>query len=193
MKLAEISIKKKSLTVFFMLILLVGGIIGFRNLPKLEDPEFIIKDAKIFLTYPGSTVREMENEVTYPIETALQELPYVDRITSITNPGVVEITFKAKTIYRKHELHQIWDEVRKKINDTFPKLPPGVNPPIVLDDFGDVYGVYYGLTGTGYTYKELKDFADVVKREVFLVEGVKKVVIDGKQKEKIYVEISQAK
>lgn len=193
MKLAELSIRKKSLTVFFMAILLVGGIIGFRNLPKLEDPEFIIKDIKIFLSYPGATVKEMEDEVTYPIETALQELPYVDRITSITNPGVVEITFKAKTIYRKNQLQQIWDEVRKKINDTFPKLPPGVKPPMVFDDFGDVYGIYYGLTGAGYSYKELNDFANVLKREIFLVNGVKKVSITGKQKENIYIEISHAK
>lgn len=193
MKLAELSIKKKSLTWFFMLNLMVGGIIGFRNLPKLEDPEYVIKDSKIFLAYPGATVKEMEDEVTYPVEIALQELPYVDQITSMTNPGVVEITFRAKSTYRKKELQQIWDEVRKKINDTMPKLPPGVVAPLVVDDFGDVYGIYYALTGEGYSYKELKDFSDVVKRELFLVSGVKKVVIGGDQKEKIYVEISQAK
>ncbi len=193
MKLVEVSIQKKSLTWFFMFNLVVGGIIGFRSLPKLEDPEFVIKDAKIYLAYPGASAKEMEDEVTYPIETALQELPYVDRITSMTSPGMVEITFRALSKYRKKELTQIWDEVRKKINDTYPKLPPGVQPPVVVDDFGDVYGVFYALTGKGYSYKELKDFADVIKREIFLLPGVKKVTIQGDQQEKIFVEISQAK
>jgi multidrug efflux pump subunit AcrB len=193
MKLVEISIKKKSLTWFFMILMVVGGILGFGRLPKLEDPEFVIKEAKIFLSYPGASAKEMEDEVTYPVETALQELPYVDRITSMTGPGLTEITFRALSKYRKKDLPQIWDEVRKKINDTYPKLPMGVKPPIVSDDFGDVYGIFYGLKGSEYSYKELKDFADIVKREIFLVPGVKKVSIEGNQQEKIFVEVSQAK
>jgi multidrug efflux pump subunit AcrB len=193
MSIAELSIKKSSLTWFFMGCLAIGGIYGFSQLPKLEDPEFIVKEAKIYLSYPGSSAKEMEDEVTHPIEVALQELPYVDRVTSITNPGTVEITFKTLDKYRKNELQQIWDEVRKKVNETMPKLPPGVLPPLVLDDYGDVYGLFYGIIGEGYTYKEIKDFTDIVKRELLLVDGIKKVAIGGIQEEKIYVEIAKAK
>ncbi len=193
MTIAELSIKKSSLTWFFTACLVFGGVWGFFQLPKLEDPEFVVKEAKIYLNYPGSSVKEMEDEVTHPVESALQELPYVDRISSITNPGTVEITFKALDKYRKKDLQQIWDEVRKKVNDTLSKLPPGVLPPVFFDDFGDVYGLFYGIVGEGYTYKELKDFTDLVKREILLVEGIKKVSIGGIQEEKIYAEIGKAK
>lgn len=193
MSIAELAIKKSPLTWFFVGCLAIGGIFGFLQLPKLEDPEFVVKEAKIYISYPGASVKEMEDEVTHPIESALQELPYIDRVTSITNPGTVEINFKALDKYRKADLKQIWDEVRKKVNDTLDDLPPGVLPPLFLDDYGDVYGLFFGLSGEGYTYKELKDFTDLVKREILLVDGIKKVSIAGIQKEKIYVDIGKAK
>jgi len=98
-----------------------------------------------------------------------------------------------KDHYKKDKLNQIWDELRKKLSDVWPQLPPGVQEPKVVDDFGDVYGIYYSITGEGYTYKELKDFVDVLKREILLVPGIRKVIIGGVQKEVIYVEVSRAK
>ncbi|RLA64828.1 MAG: AcrB/AcrD/AcrF family protein [Epsilonproteobacteria bacterium] len=193
MSFEEISIRKRSLTWFFIVVIVIIGLKSFDKLAKLEDPEYTIKEARIYVDYPGATVQEMEDEVVYPIENELQELPYTKRITSTTYPGRTEIAYVAKDRYRKGALNQIWDEVRKKLRDVQIQLPPGVSPPRVIDDFGDVYGIYYSLTGEGYTYKELKDFIDVLKREILLVDGVRKVIIGGAQKEVIYVEVSRSK
>ena len=175
------------------LILLIGGIISFQELGRLEDPEFTIKDALVVTNYPGASPQQVEEEVTYVLENAIQQLSYVDEITSISTPGLSQITVTIKNIYDSQDLPQIWDELRRKVNDVKGQLPPGVGEPKVNDDFGDVYGVMLNVTGEGYSYKELNDYVDFLKRELVLVEGVGKVSVAGTRQEKVFINIDKDK
>ncbi|NRA71675.1 MAG: efflux RND transporter permease subunit [Gammaproteobacteria bacterium] len=193
MDIAKISINHKVVCWMFSLILLVGGFVSYLGLGQLEDPEFTLKKAMIVTAYPGASPEQVEEEVTYPIENALQQLAYVDFVTSVSSPGMSQIVVEMKSTYRKEELRQIWDELRRKVNDLSGHLPQGVLPPKVVDDFGDVYGVLLAVTGQGFAYDELKDYVDYLRRELVLVDGVGKVSIAGQQREQIVVEISRHK
>lgn len=177
----------------FTLLLLIGGSVSYFDLGQLEDPEFTLKKAMVITMYPGASPQQVEEEVTFPIENAIQQLPYVDYVTSISSNGKSQITVEMKSTYRKEQLRQIWDEMRRKINDLSPSLPTGVYPSIILDDFADVYGVMYSVTGDGYSYDELKDYVDYLKRELVLVKGVSKVTVAGEQQAQVMVEISTRK
>lgn len=190
MNIAEYSIKNKVISWLFLVILAIGGTQSFFDLGRLEDPAFTIKEALVIATYPGATSTEVEEELTYPIEKAIRQLPYVDTITSISSAGMAQITVSMEMIYGPDELPQIWDEMRRKVNDLQPTLPSGVKSLQIIDDFGDVFGVMIMLTGDGYDYVELKRYADLLSREIELVDGVGKVSIAGDQQEYLYVEIS---
>jgi multidrug efflux pump subunit AcrB len=193
MSFAQLSIEKKVISWMFTLLLLIGGSVSYFDLGQLEDPEFTLKQAMVITLYPGASPQQVEEEVTFPIENAIQQLPYVDFVTSISSNGKSQITVEMKSTYRKEQLHQIWDEMRRKINDLSPSLPSGVYPSTILDDFADVYGVMYSITGDGYSYDELKDYVDYLKRELVVVEGVSKVTVAGEQKPQVLVEISTRK
>lgn len=172
------------------LIFLIGGTAAFFNLGRLEDPAFTIKDAMVVTSYPGATPQQVEEEVTYPLEKAIQQLTYVDEVNSISSRGLSQITVKMKNNYGPDDLPQIWDELRRKVNDLKGALPPGVNPPLVIDDFGDVYGILLAVTGEGYSYKDLLDYVDYLRRELELIDGVSKVSVSGQQQEQVFIEIS---
>ena len=144
----------------------------------------------VVTSYPGATPLQVEEEVTYPIEKAIQQLSYVDEVNSISSRGLSQITVTMKNQYGPNDLPQIWDELRRKVNDLKPNLPPGVGDPSVIDDFGDVYGILLAITGSGYSYKELNDYVDYLRREIELVEGVSKVAVSGTQQEQVFIEIS---
>ncbi|MBE4184683.1 multidrug efflux RND transporter permease subunit VmeV [Vibrio parahaemolyticus] len=190
MNIAEYSIKNKVISWLFIVILAIGGVTSFLELGRLEDPAFTIKDAMIVATYPGATSKEVEEELTYPLEKEIRKLPYIDRITSTSSNGMSQIMVSMKMDYGPDELPQIWDEMRRKINDLQPTLPQGVQSLQIIDDFGDVYGVMLMLTGDDYDYVELKRYADHLRREIELVDGVGKVDIAGDQQEMLFVEIS---
>ena len=177
----------------FTLLLLIGGTVSYFDLGQLEDPEFTLKKAMVITMYPGASPQQVEEEVTFPLENAIQQLPYVDYVTSISSNGKSQISVEMKSTYRKEQLRQIWDEMRRKINDLSPSLPSGVYPSTILDDFGDVYGVLYSVTGDGYSYDELKDYVDFLKRELVLVKGVSKVTVAGEQQPQVMVEVSTRK
>ena len=193
MGFAQLSIEKKVISWMFTLLLLIGGSVSYFDLGQLEDPEFTLKKAMVITLYPGASPQQVEEEVTFPIENAIQQLPYVDYVTSISSNGKSQITVEMKSSYRKQELRQIWDEMRRKINDLSPSLPSGVYPSNVIDDFADVYGVMFAVTGDGYSYDELKDYVDYLKRELVLVKGVSKVAIAGQQQPQVMVEVSTQK
>lgn len=190
MNIAEYSIKNKVISWLFLVILAVGGVSSFSNLSRLEDPAFTIKDAMIISTYPGASSMEVEEELTYPLEKEIRQLPYIDKITSTSSDGMSQIMVSMKMDYGPDELPQIWDEMRRKINDLQPTLPSGVQSVQIIDDFGDVFGVMLMLTGDGYDYVELKQYADYLTRELELVDGVGKVSIAGDQQEQLFVEMS---
>nr|WP_086940398.1 efflux RND transporter permease subunit [Thaumasiovibrio occultus] len=172
------------------LIFLIGGTMAFFGLGRLEDPEFTIKDAMIITTYPGATAQQVEEEVTYPIEKAVGQLVYVDEVTSTSSSGLSQITVTMKNQYGPDDLPQIWDELRRKVNDMKGSLPPGVSDPLVNDDFGDVFGILLAITGDGYNYQELSDYVDYLSRELEVIDGVGKVSIAGTQQEQVFIEVS---
>lgn len=193
MNIAEFSIKKSIITWTVTVVVLALGYLAYVDLPRLEDPEFAIKDAVIATPYPGASPKEVEQEVTEKIEKAMQELGQLKRVESYSSRGMSVVKVKIKDNYDKSALPAVWDEMRRKVLDVIPELPPGAGPPIVNDDFGDVFGVYFALTGVGYTYAELKDVAELLKRELLVVQDVKKVTFFGEQSEAIYVEMSRTK
>ena len=191
MNIAEYSIRHKVVSWLFTLILLVGGAVSFTRLGQLEDPEFTLKIAMVITQYPGASPRQVEEEVTLPVEEAIQSLAYVKTVTSISSSGLSQVQVEIKPEYRSGQLKQIWDELRHKMTDLQGQLPPGAGTIQVLDDFGDVYGILLAITGDGYSYQDMQDYADFLRRELVLVKGVGKVVVGGQRQEQVLVEISR--
>jgi len=193
MNLAEIAIKKKTVTLVFTVLLVIGGILSFQSIGKLEDPDFTIKDALVITAYPGASPFEVENEVTDLLETAIQQLGQLKELESISKAGLSVITVTTEDKYSTAELPQVWDELRRKVGDVQAQLPPGAHTSIVNDDFGDVFGILLAVSGEGYSYKELEDAVDYLQQELLLVPSVSKVVLWGVHEEAIFVEISTSR
>ncbi|MEO0576455.1 MAG: efflux RND transporter permease subunit [Pseudomonadota bacterium] len=193
MNLAEWSIKNPLLCGIAALIFLVGGWQAYQKMSRFEDPEFTIRIAKVFTRYPGASPAEVMNEVTEPVETALQQLTEVKSIDSVSTAGLSELSVEVRFEYSKtrSDLQVVWTKIRNAVADAQTQLPPGAGASVVNDDFGDVYGIYYMLTGDGYSYAELSEIAKFLRRELLLVSGVAKVNVIGEQDEAIYVEVSR--
>ncbi|MBF0382179.1 MAG: efflux RND transporter permease subunit [Magnetococcales bacterium] len=193
MDIARFAIEKSVITWMIMLGCLFGGWYGFETLGRYEDPEFTIKDALVITPYPGATASEVEKEVTDHLETAIQQMGQLEKITSKSKPGVSEITVTILPSFDKSSLPQVWDELRRKVGDAQHSLPPGVHTSKVIDDFGDVFGIYYALTGPGFSSRELYEVAKTIRKELLLVAGVAKVDFKGEQQERVFVEMSRSK
>ncbi|MGB1270770.1 MAG: efflux RND transporter permease subunit, partial [Endozoicomonas sp.] len=193
MNIAEYSISHRVISWMFVVILLMGGCLSFFGLGQLEFPEFTIKQAMVFTQYPGASPEQVEEEVTLPLEEAIQQLEYVKHIDSINSGGTSQIAVEMKDQYDKNRLPQIWDELRRKVNDTQKGLPPGVYPSITLDDYSDVFGMLFNITGEGYSSRDLENYSDFLKRELVMVPGVKKVSVVGARQEQVVLELSRAK
>ena len=191
MNLAEFSIKRRTTTLVLIAVALLGGVVSFNSLGRLEDPEFTIKMAVVMTQYPGASPREVEEEVTERIEEAIQAMGQLKEVTSISRPGLSIVYAEMQEQYDKSTLPQVWDELRRKVGDVQSQLPPGVLPSVVNDDFGDTFGVFLGLTGEGYSYAELWDIAKFLKRELLQVTDVSKVAFWGQLPEAVYVEMSR--
>lgn len=191
MKLVEYFLKNRVVTLMATVVLVGAGIQAFNGMSRLEDPEFTIKDALIMTPYPGASAIEVEEEVTDEIEQAVQKLGQLDKIESRSERGLSTVTATIQDKYDKTSLPQVWDELRRKVNDIQSKLPPGAGPSIVIDDYGDVYGVFMVVYGNDYTYAELKSVVDILKRELLLVEDVAKIETLGENPEAIYIELNR--
>ncbi|WP_404360632.1 efflux RND transporter permease subunit [Methylotuvimicrobium sp. KM1] len=186
---AEWSINKSLITWVLIVLALVVGMKSYQSLSRLEDPEFTIKEAVITTPYPGASAAEVEEEVTNVIEKAVQEMGQLEKIESRSSRGISSVKAKIKDQYDKNGLPQVWDELRRKVNDAQRKLPPGAGPSLVNDDFGDVYGIYLAITGEGYSYREIYDYAKLLQRELLKAKDVKRISLYGDQKEVIYIEM----
>lgn len=193
MNIAEYSIRKKTVTLFIVALFIMGGIFSFFSLGMLEDPEYTIKTVTVITTYPGATPAEVEEEVTEKVESALQKLSQVKEIRSLSEEGISIVYMDVLDKFTAKDLPQIWDEVRRKINDMQTSLPPGAGPSLVNDDYGDVYGIYFALTGEGYSAADLRDFAEYFRKQILLVDGVAKVTTNGVSNEAIYINVSRAR
>ena len=191
MNIAEASIRNKTVTLVFAVLMVVLGIWSYLHLPRLEDPEFTIKDALIITPYPGASAQEVEKEVSDVIELATQQLEQLDRVVSRSERGRSTVTVTIKDQYDRHSLPQVWDELRRKVADAQRRLPPGAGPSLVLDDFGDVFGIFFALTGPDFSDAQLYDTAKLLRRELLLVPDVKKIEIFGHQQEVIYIELAR--
>ena len=193
MNIAEYSISKKTVTLTVTAVVVISGIISYFQLPRLEDPEFTIKQALVVTAYPGATAQEVADEVTDKLEKAIQEMGQLKRVESRSTRGLSTITVHIKDQFNKYTLPQVWDELRRKINDVQSQLPPGTGKSAIYDDFGDVYGMYFAITGNGYSMAELKQVAKFLQRDLLQVKDVRRIAFWGIQDEAIYVEMSREK
>ena len=193
MNVAEFCFSRKTVTVGLAVALALAGIRSYFGLGRLEDPEFTIRCAQVLTAYPGASALEVAERVSDPIETAVQRLGRVKHVTSISSPGksVVLVELKDECVGR--DLPQIWDELRRKVGDMAASLPEGCSRPLVYDDYGDVYGVFYALHGDGYSHAELKEYAKFLRKELLLCADVAKIDFIGERQEVVEVEISRAK
>ncbi len=175
-----------------MALALLGGLVAYQQLGRLEDPEFTIKEALVITPYPGASAEEVSLEVTNPIESACQALGQLERVESQSSRGQSVVSVVIQDRYDKHSIPQVWDELRRKIADVQPQLPPAARGrSIVVDDFGDVYGVFLAITGEGFTYPELRRYAEFLRRELLPVDGVQKVELFAEQQEQVFLQISR--
>ena len=189
LEIARSAIERPVNTWLLVLLCLIGGLWGLDSVGRLEDPTFTIKQALVITAYPGATALEVEQEVTELLESKIQQLPQIKKITSKSKPGVSEITVEIKDTYNKHTMPQVWDELRRKVSDAQRDLPEGTRPSIVNDDFGDVYGIFYAVTAPDFSTKEILDISTFLRRELLTVKNVAKVETAGERTETIYIEI----
>ncbi|MFQ5657597.1 MAG: efflux RND transporter permease subunit [Candidatus Methylomirabilales bacterium] len=188
MNLADFSLRNRTTILVLTFAMLVGGLAAYQRLSRLEDPEFTIKDAIVFTRYPGATAAEVEEEVSDRVELAIQQLGQLFWIESTSYRGFSRIQARVKDQYDKFALPQVWDELRRKVNDMQDDLPPGAGPSLVNDDFGDVWGVFVAIYGPEYSFAELREYAKLLRRELLLVQDVAKVDFWGDRSESVYVE-----
>ena len=191
--LSRWALEHPALTRYLMVALLVLGVAAYFQLGQDEDPPFTFRAMVVRSYWPGATAQQMAEQVTDKIERTLQEVPYADKIRSYSKPGESLIIFQLKDSSPPHEVPQVWYTVRKKVGDMRATLPQGVMGPFFNDEFGDVFGVIYALSGEGYTPAELKLEADRVRQRLLRVPDVAKVELFGVQDEKVFIEISHRK
>lgn len=188
--IVEYGIHNKFVTYFICFLIFCGGIASFFGLGQLEDPTFTIKTAMIVTRYPGASPEEVDELITENLERILQRMVQIKHLYSISRAGESMIRVDIKDSYTSAMMPQIWDELRKNIADVVPFLPSEVQPPMVLDDFGFVYGFLLALTGDGFSYRELDNYADMVRKELSLVQDVARIDFWGKQTEAVYINVS---
>ena len=195
MDLAGFGVNKRLISALATFLIILLGYQAYESLPRFEDPEFVIRQAKLITPYPGASAEEVAEEVTDVVESALQQLSGVKEITSTSYRGRSEITieFEIAAAKTRSELNQRFTQLRNKVLDSQNQLPPNAGATIVYDDFGDVYAQYYMITGEGYSLPELYRFAKELQKELVIVPGVSKVQLAGVPKEVIYVEYSPAR
>lgn len=177
----------------FVAVLIIGGLWAFTQMPKLEDPAVRVKQALVVATYPGASAHQVELELTDPIEKSIRQMPGIDHIESSSYADMTIITVELHPTVKDDELEQQWDLLRRKVENIKPSLPKGSQVMTVADDFGDVYGMFYALTGDGLSDRQLSDYAELIKREVLAIDGVTRVDIYGKRPECININLKEEK
>jgi multidrug efflux pump subunit AcrB len=189
--LSKWALDHPALTRYLMVVLMLLGFAAYFQLGQDEDPPFTFRAMVVRTYWPGATAQQVAEQVTDKIERTLQEVPYADKIRSYSKPGESQIIFQVKDVIKGADVTNTWYAVRKKVGDIRATLPAGVQGPFFNDDFGDVYGVIYALESDGFSYAEVKTFADNVRQQLLRVPDVAKVELFGAQDEKLFIEISQ--
>lgn len=181
------------LTRYLIVALLLGGIFSYARLGQDEDPPFTFRAMVVRAIWPGATALQMADQVTDKLEKKLQEVPYIDKIRSYSKPGETLIILQLRESTSAKDTAQSWYQVRKKIGDIKGTLPAGVQGPFFNDEFGDTYGSIFALSGDGFTYEQVREYADFVRQQFLRIPGASKVELFGVQDEKINIEFSQKK
>ena len=191
--LTEVSLKNRTLVWYFIIITAIGGILSYFQLGRMEDPQFTIRQMVVTAAWPGATAEEMQEQVTDKLEKRLQDTPHLKAIKSENRPGQTVIYVELDDTIAKADIRPTWRDVRNFCEDIKRNLPEGVYGPYYNDRFDDVYGTIYAVTGDGYNYEELRQYAEKTRRLLLNVPSVQKVELIGEQKEKIYVELDTMK
>lgn len=186
------ALQNRQIVVYLMLLLALVGALSYSKLGQSEDPPFTFKAMVIQTQWPGATAEEVSRQVTERIEKKLMETGEYERIVSFSRPGESNVTFMARDSMRSKDIPDLWYQIRKKIGDIRHTLPPGVQGPFFNDEFGTTFGNIYALTGEGFDYAILKDYADRIQLQLQRVKNVGKVELIGLQDEKIWIELSSA-
>ncbi|HQR09072.1 MAG TPA: efflux RND transporter permease subunit [Gemmatales bacterium] len=187
-----LSVQNSRVVFMAMALVLVGGVVAYQNIGRLEDPEFTIKQALVITPYPGASAEEVAQEVTNPIEIACQQLGQLDFVESESTRGRSVVSVNIKDRYNKQRIPQVWDELRRKIKDVQSRLPPTVRgQSMVIDDFGDVYGIFLAISGDGFTMPELRRYVEFLRRELLQIQGIKSIALFAEQQEVVFLEISR--
>lgn len=193
MNISRYSILRPSVIIFFLVLVLVGGVYAFEALGKREDSTFVIKSAIVLCPYDGATPEEVENLVSKPLERGLRTLSAVHKITSESHYGYARLVVELHPSTPSERIPQLWDELRRKVSDLRQQLPDGVGDISVIDDFGDVYGLYYALScEEGFTSEELRHYVNDITTKLYAIKGVEKVQISGLQSEEVNIWLSPA-
>lgn len=193
MDIGKWALDNRKLIYFFIVAFIGGGILSYRGMSKLEDPEIKVKQALIITAYPGASPHEVELEVTDVLEKSLRSMSNIDHVESRSMSDLSMITVELSTLVPNDEVEQYWDLLRRKVNDTQHLLPQGASPSIVKDDFGDMFGMFYAITADGFSDREIGEYAQLAKREIQNIEGISKVEIYGEKQECINISLYQDK
>jgi multidrug efflux pump len=191
--LSEWALRNRQIVLFLMLLLAIVGALSYTKLGQSEDPPFTFKAMVIRTTWPGATAEEVSRQVTERIEKKLMETGEYEKIVSFSRPGESQVTFAARDSMHSAQIPELWYQLRKKIGDIRHTLPPGIQGPFFNDEFGTTFGNIYALSGEGFDYAVLKDYADRVQIQLQRVKDVGKVELLGLQDEKIWIELSNVK
>jgi multidrug efflux pump subunit AcrB len=191
MNITQAAIEKDRITATVLILILIAGIGTFLNMPRAEDPGFIIRTAMVLTYFPGASPERVEMLVTDKLEKVILEMPEIDFLNSESKTGASIIFVNMKESYT--HMRPIWDNLRRKVERAVGDLPEGVIGPIVNDEFGDVFGTIVTISGEGYSFAELKEISDNVRDDLLLIEEVAKVEILGDQEERIFLEFSDTR
>ena len=191
--LADYALNNRALVKFFIAVLVIGGIFAFNSMSKLEDPEIKVKQAMVVTVYPGASAHQVELEVTDVLEKSIRSMGAIGSIESKSMADMSLITVELESTVSPDELEQKWDILRRKVTNAQAQMPDGVRPSVVMEDFGDVYGMFYAITTDGVGDEQLLDYAQLVKRELQDIEGVRRVEIYGNRTPCINIEMMQDK
>ena len=191
--LTELSLNNRPLVWYFIIVAFVGGIFFYFNLGRMEDPKFVVREMIVAAYWPGATANEMQEQVTDKLEKKLQDIPNLDNLRSETRPGSTVIYIELNEELTTDQIRPTWRDVRNYCADIKGDLPEGVMGPFFNDTYDEVFGSVYALTGDGFSYEELRRYAEEIRRLLLGVDDVKKIELIGEQSEIVYVEIEQTK
>lgn len=187
------ALRNRQIVLFLMILLAAVGAMSYTKLGQSEDPPFTFKAMVIRTIWPGATAEEVSRQVTERIEKKLMETGEYERIVSFSRPGESQVTFMARDSMHSQAIPELWYQIRKKVADIRHTLPPEIQGPFFNDEFGTTFGNIYALTGAGFDYAVLKDYADRIQIQLQRVKDVGKVELLGLQDEKIWIELSNVK